>query len=141
MQRIVVIAAVVLCVCVAAVAAHMALIEIGRDVVVLHKWTAAGNTHRTRLWIVDEGDHSWLHHAFADSEWFQHLATDPIVTLERDGVVRHYRATPDPQSHDKVHELLRAKYGLANAWVRLLAGDAQHCNAIPVRLDPVQGGS
>jgi len=141
MRRLVVAAVVVLCLCVAAVAAHMALIEVGREVVVLHKWTATGEVRKTRLWIVDEARHSWLHHAFADSPWFVHLATDPIVTLERGGVVRQYRAVPDPRSHQKVHELLRAKYGIADRWVRFLAGDEQHCDAIPVRLDPIEEGS
>ncbi len=120
------------------VLAHLALIEVGREVVVLHKWRPGGAEQRTRLWIVDEGPYSWLHHGDPDSPWIRRLETDPIVTIERGGQARQYRATPDPESHRRVHELLREKYGIADRWVRFLAGDAERCRAIPVRLELVR---
>ena len=134
MKRILVAAAIVLGLCVAYAAAHLALIEVGREVVILHKWTPGGEVHETRLWIVDEGRHSWLHHGYADSEWIRRLATDPIVTVERDGKARRYRAMPDPESHQRVHELLREKYGIADRWVRFVTGGTARCPAVPVRL-------
>jgi hypothetical protein len=139
MKRVIVAAAIVLGLCVAYAAAHLALIEVGREVVVLHKWTADGTEHNTRLWIVDEGRYSWLHHGYADSEWIRRLATDPIVTIERDGRTRQYRAIPDPESHQRVHELLRQKYGIADWWVRFVTGGTEHCPAVPVRLELVEG--
>jgi hypothetical protein len=140
MKRVMVAAAIVLSLCVAYVLAHLALIEVGREVVILHKWTPGGAVHRARLWIVDEGRYSWLHHGSADSDWIRRLATDPIVTIERDGRPRQYRAIPDPESHQRVHKLLREKYGIADRWVRFVAGGTERCPAVPVRLEIVEGG-
>lgn len=134
---------------VAYAAFHMALIEIGQDVVVLHKWKGPGKTSRSRLWIVSDGEHQWIHHGYADSPWIRHLAVDPIVEIERHGKVYRYRGTPDPAADPKVHRLLRAKYGFADVLVRFWAGtDSQvgvatrkTCTAIPMRLDPVEPGS
>jgi hypothetical protein len=53
--------------------AHLALIEVGREVVVLHKWTAEGSVRKTRFWVVDEGGYSWLHAAVEDSPRLQRL--------------------------------------------------------------------
>ena len=139
MKRVMVAAATVLSLCVASAAAHLALIEVGREVVVLHEWTPAGAVHKTRLWIVDEGGYSWIHHFYSDSGWIRRLATDPIVTVERGGRARQYRAIPDPDSHQRVHKLLREKYGIADRWVRFVAGGTERCLAVPVRLEPVEG--
>ncbi|MBI4517894.1 MAG: hypothetical protein HY699_18975 [Deltaproteobacteria bacterium] len=137
MKRVAVAAALVLGLGLAYVAAHLALIEVGREVVVLHKWAAAGEVRRARLWLVDEGRYSWLHHGDANSEWIRRLASDAIVTVERGGRARPYRAIPDPQSHQRVHQLLREKYGIADRWVRFLTGGTERCLALPVRLEPV----
>jgi hypothetical protein len=116
--------------------AHLMLIEVGREVVILHKWTSQGKTRPTRLWIVDDGASAWFHHGYPESAWIQRLAQDPIVTVERAGTPRTYRATPDPSSHDRVHALLREKYGVADWWVRFVAGGTESCPALPVRLEP-----
>jgi hypothetical protein len=119
--------------------AHLALIELGREIVVLDKWTSQGTTRPTRLWIVDDGTTAWLHHGYPGSAWIRRLEQDPVVTIERAGVTRRYRATPDPISHARVHQLLRAKYGIADWWVRFVTGSRQHCPALPVRLVPIEG--
>ena len=126
---------------------HLALIEVGQEIVVLHKRSLDGATSRSRLWIVDEGGRSWLHHGYADSGWIRRLESDPIVEIERDGRTRRYRATPDPEADAKVHRLLRAKYGVADRLVRFWAGtDTQAgfatratCKATPVRLEADTG--
>jgi hypothetical protein len=120
--------------------AHLLLIEVGREVVVLHKWVPEGEPRSTRLWIVDEGDVAYFHHGYPDSAWILRLSEDPFVTVERAGVTRHYRATPDPESDARVHALMRAKYGVADRWVRFLAGGTEDCPAMPVRLEAVAGG-
>ena len=120
--------------------AHLALIEVGREVVVLHKWTADGSVRKTRLWIVDEGGYAWLHAALEDSPWLQRLDRDPIVTIERDGRAREYRASPDREADTRVHELLREKYGIADWWVRFVLGGKGDCRAVPVRLEPGSEG-
>ena len=43
------------------VSAHMAFIEIGRDVVTLRTQRPDGSWQSTRLWIVDDGPVAWLH--------------------------------------------------------------------------------
>jgi hypothetical protein len=118
--------------------AHLALIELGREVVVLHKWTADGTTRPTRLWIVDDGATAWFHHGYPDSAWIGRLEQDPVVTIERAGSTRSYRATPDPGSHDRVHQLLREKYGIADWWVRFVSRSQEHCPALPVRLELIE---
>ena len=71
---------------------------------------------------------------------------NPIVEIERGGETRQYRATADPEAHGKVHRLLREKYGVADMWVRFLAGTdtgsglltwGEKCQTVPIRLEPV----
>jgi hypothetical protein len=132
-------------ICVAYIAIHLALIEIGKDIVVLHKPTGDGSLTRARLWIVEEGGRTWLHHGYADSAWIQALETDPVVAIERGGETLKYRATPDPAADPQVHRLLRKKYGLADRLVRFWAGTDTDpgvatggtCRAVPVRLEPL----
>ena len=136
MKLVVVAVALLLALGVAYALAHLALIEVGREVVVLHKWTPGGAVHRTRLWIVDDGPCSWLHHGHADSPWIGRLESDPIITIERGGQTRRYHAARDPESHERVHQLLREKYGIADWWVRFVTGGTERCRAVPVRLEP-----
>jgi hypothetical protein len=135
MRRIVLAAAIVLGLFLAYSVAHLALIELGREVVTLHKWTPGGTTRPTRLWIVDDGATAWFHHGYSESPWIARLEQDPVVTVERGGFARTYRAAPDPSSHDRVHELLREKYGIADLWVRFITGGTDDCQAVPVRLE------
>lgn len=115
------------------VAAHLAVIEIGREVVTLRTQRADGTWQKTRLWIVDDGDSSWLHSAGDD--WLKRFEGNPVVEVERQGQVRRYRATPVPGPHPHIHELLREKYGWADRWVRVLGPD--NAKTVPVRLDPL----
>jgi len=112
---------------------HLAVIEMGREVVTLRTQRADGTWQQTRLWIVDEGASSWLHSAGAD--WLARFEGDPVVELERAGAVRKYRAHAAPGPHPQVDRLLREKYGLADRWVRTLAPDTD--DTIAVRLDPL----
>lgn len=114
-----------------AVAAHFALIEFSGEVVVLRTQTRHGRWVDTRLWIVDDGEVAWLHGG--DSEWMRNLRANPGVDVIRDGKSYRYTATPVPGPHPRVHELLREKYGIADAWVRLIAPDGPE--TVPVRLE------
>jgi hypothetical protein len=145
MKRVIIVAAIVAGLCVAAALAHLALIEVGREVVVVHEPTPTGGVRKARLWIVDEGRHSWIHPGSANAQWWvRHMDANPIVEVERGGQTRRYRATPDPEAHAKVHKLLREKYGVADRWVRFLAGTdtqsgfltGQPCTTVPIRLEP-----
>jgi hypothetical protein len=137
--------AILLGVFVAYAATHLALIELGQEIVVLHKPTAEGEPTRARLWIVDGDGHSWLHHGYAGSYWIQRLQANPIVTIERGGEAREYRATPDTAADPQIHALMREKYGLADRLVRFWSGThaeagfatRRNCDAVPVRLEPL----
>jgi hypothetical protein len=116
----------------ALVLGHLALIEVGREVVTLRTQHADGSWQETRLWIVDDGASSWLHSAGDD--WRARFDGDPIVEIERGGELRRYRAHAVPGPHPELHRLMREKYGIADRWVRFLAPDDE--TVLPVRLDP-----
>lgn len=116
------------------VAAHALLIEAGREVIVLRTEGDDGSWHETRLWIVDDGGVSWLH-GNAESTWMRHLAARPTVEVARGGETHRYRATAVPGPHLRIHELLRAKYGVADRWVRFVGPDGP--STAPVRLERI----
>lgn len=118
----------------ALVAVHMLLIETGPEVVVLRTRADDGSVLESRLWIVDdENGTAWLHGA--RSAWMHNLGARPEVEVERRGVARRYRAQPVPGPHAHIHDLLRAKYGAVDWWVRTIGPDDEF--AMPVRLDPL----
>lgn len=116
--------------------AHWALIEVGREVIVLRTENADGSRLESRLWIVDdENGVPWLHGG--DSAWMANLKARPVVEVERAGETHRYRAHPEPGPHPHVHELLRAKYGVADRWVRFVGPDGDA--TMPVRLERIDG--
>ena len=133
MRRLIVAFAAIVGVCAAYVLAHWALIEIGNEVIVLRTEERDGGWLETRLWIVDDGGVSWLHGG--DSRWMRNLKARPIVEVVRGGETHRYRATPVPGPHPRIHELLRAKYGVADWWVRFVGPDNE--STTPVRLERV----
>ena len=54
----------------------------------------------------------------------------------RGGVARRYRAVPvdDPEVRDRIHALMRAKYGFADRYVSLMRSAS---GSVAVRLDPL----
>jgi hypothetical protein len=135
MRRIAITLAALLGLCVAYVAAHWALIELGREVIVLRTENADGGWLETRLWIVDDGGFSWLHGG--DSAWMRNLRARPIVEIERGGETHRYRTHPVPGPHPRHDELLRRKYGVADRWVRFVAADDESTTSVRLeRLDP-----
>lgn len=118
---------------VALVAGHLALIEVGREVVTLRTRIPDGGWKETRLWVVDHDGVPWLHSAGAD--WARRFEGDPVVELVRAGETRRYRAHAAPGPHPQIDARLRRKYGVADRWVRLLAPCDD--DTLPVRLDPL----
>lgn len=131
MRRTAVVLAAILGLGIAYVVAHWALIELGREVIVMRTQNLDGGWIETRLWIVDDGGFSWLHGG--DSDWMRNLKARPIVEIERAGETHRYRAYAVPGPHPKLHELLRAKYGSADRWVRFVGPDNE--STTPVRLE------
>ena len=130
----------------ALVAAQFALIEIGKEVVVVHEPTPSGAIRRARLWIVDDGGVSWIHPGNANAQWWvQHMDANTIVEVERGGKTGLYRAHADPAADPKVHRLMRQKYGFADWWDRFLTGTDTHpglltgkkCTTVRIRLEPI----
>jgi hypothetical protein len=134
MRRVALAALVVVALLVLYFLAHWALIETGNEVIVLRTEQDDGSWLETRLWIVDDGPGSWLH-GDTRSRWLRNLTARPDVEIARAGETRRYRATPVPGPHPRVHELLRAKYGVADWWVRVVGSDGE--TTVPVRIEPV----
>jgi len=66
----------------------------------------------------------------------RNLKARPVVEIERGGETHRCRAQAVPGPHPRLHELLRAKYGVANRWVRFVGPDTE--STMPVRLDPLE---
>jgi len=132
MRRFLVVAAALIGLALAYVLAHWALIEWGREVIVLRTENDDGSWHVSRLWIVDDGPVAWLH-GDSRSAWERNLAARPIVEVTRAGETHRYRAAPVPGPHPHLHELLRAKYGIADRWVRIVGSD--RATTTPVKLE------
>jgi hypothetical protein len=118
---------------VAVVLGHLALIEVGREVVTLRTQRPDGSWQATRLWIVDDAGSAWLHSAGLD--WIARFEGDPVVEVARPDGLHRYRAHAVPGPHPRIHELLRAKYGAADRWVRFVGPDNEV--TLAVRLDPL----
>jgi hypothetical protein len=132
MRRLLLAGAILVLVAASLVLGHLAIIEVGREVATLRTQRPDGTWLETRLWIVDDGETAWLHSAGAD--WRKRFEGDPVVEVERKGVVRRYRARAVPGPHPRVDQLLREKYGAADRWVRFLGPDDE--DVLVVRLDP-----
>lgn len=142
MRKVFIGIATLLAVVVVAVAAHLLIIEVGREVVTLRTANGDGTWSETRLWVVDHRGDPWLHSAGV--EWEQRFEGAPQVELVRSGVVEAYRAEPDRSAHAEIDVALRDKYGFADRWVRFLVPCDD--SVLPVRLRRVphlqpQGGT
>jgi len=109
--------------------------ELGGEVITLHTQTASGEK-RTHLWVVDDAGVAWLRAGMSGSGWLARIERNPIVLVERGGRLVRYRAVlvRQPQVRDRIHALMREKYGMANRLVSVLRDPAQ---SVPVRLEPL----
>ena len=111
--------------------------EQGEEIVTLTTFEANGSAVETRLWVVEDDGVFWLRAGIPSSGWFLRIEQRPIVEVEGVGRKGRYRAVPvrAPETRDRIHELMRAKYGFADRWISLVR-DAR--GSVPVRLDPVE---
>jgi hypothetical protein len=133
MKRIALGLAALLALALAGFVSHFALIESSGEVIVLRTEDPDGQWYEARLWIVDDGPVAWLHGA--DSRWMLYLEARPTVEIVRGGEAHRYHASPVWGPHPRVHELLRAKYGLADRWVRFIGRDGERTR--PVKLERI----
>jgi len=103
------------------------------EVVVLQSTDSEGNTHKTRLWVVDSGGEAWLRAGQDSAGWYQQIKTNPAVSMTRAGETRNYTAVPSPAATDTVNGLMRAKYGWGESVISKIFARA---NSVAVRLAP-----
>ncbi len=107
--------------------------ETGGEVVTLRTTSAAGESHETRLWIVEIGPDLWLRAGDPGSGWLQRLQQDPQVEMERRGRTAHYRAEAVPHMGPEVDARMAEKYGWADRLIGIIRSEGE---SIAVRLDP-----
>jgi hypothetical protein len=103
------------------------------EVVVLRTTDAAGVPHETRLWVVDDGSHSWLRSGSPAAGWFVLLQERPDAEVVRGEETIAVHAVPEVGARSRINDLMRQKYGWADAYIGTLFG---RDDAIPIRLDP-----
>jgi hypothetical protein len=115
----------------------IALSERG-EVVRLRTYDGGTDPQDTRLWIVELDGASFVR-GLASKGWVQRARANPRVRLRRAGEWRELTAVElDPASwRGRVNEAMRDKYGPAD-WLTAIFRDFDQ--AVPFRLDPVDGG-
>lgn len=119
---------------VAFVASIMIASEAGEEIVMVRTYAADGSPRETRLWVVDDGGFAWLRSG-TESGWLERIRQNPSVEMERGGQTRRYRAVPVPgdAARDRIHALMREKYGLADRWISFTI---PRDGSVAVRLEP-----
>ncbi len=113
--------------------------ESGEEIVVLTTTAEDGAPAETRLWVVDDAGHAWLRAGVPTSGWLVRLEAHPEVTVLRGGESLRLRAVPvrEPATRDRIHALMREKYGFADRWISLIRDGTE---SVAVRLDPIPPG-
>lgn len=112
--------------------------ELGGEVVTLERAEPDGSTSQIRLWIVDQGEGTWIEHGDRDSFWMTRLRADSDITVTRNGEAITYRGTADPASHELYHSLRSEKYSWAEDVISIFGAGSEACTGIPVRLNSTQ---
>lgn len=109
--------------------------ELGGEVVKLETADAGEAIVATHLWVVDSEGRAWLRAGVPSSGWLQRIEANPRVMLTRDGRSARFLAVPvrDAEARDRIHALMREKYGLADRWISLIRDGSR---SVPVRLEP-----
>ena len=117
------------------IASIFAASEIGGEVITLTTYDAAGTPHASRIWIVDDAGAQWLRAGLRRNAWYERLVARPDVEVRRGDTTRPYRAVPveDPATRDRIHVLMRAKYGWADRYISMIR---EGTGSVAIRLDP-----
>lgn len=132
MKKLLVVAGAVLAIPVAGFLLQGVASESG-EVVLVRTTDDAGGTHETRVWIVDDEGTSWLRAGRDAAGWYTRLAARPEIEVVRGGETLRVRALPEPDRRARVNELMREKYGWADAYISFLV---MRGGSVPIRLVP-----
>ena len=113
--------------------------ERGEEIVTLTTFEIHGVAVETRLWVVESEGATWLRAGVPTSGWLRRIEQRPEVEVERAGRRSRYRAVPvrEPEARDRIHSLMRAKYGFADRWISLIRDSRA---SVAVRLEPIAAG-
>lgn len=103
------------------------------EVVVVRTLDDAGEKHETRLWIVDDEGVSWLRAGTPGAGWFARLQARPEIEVVRGAETLRVRGVAEPARREHVDELMRRKYGWADAYISAVVTRG---GSVPVRLEP-----
>jgi reactive intermediate/imine deaminase len=106
------------------------------DVAVLVTERPGGGARETHVWGVAHEGALRLEAATPERAWLAEALAAGEVQLERGGRRERFRAErlDAPGAHDRIRALLRAKYGLRDAWVGLIQDTSR---SVAVRLTPL----
>jgi hypothetical protein len=110
------------------------------DVAVLATQRRDGGVRETHVWWATDAGAIWVEAATPERAWLAEALASGEVDLTRDGRRERFEVerVPDVQGHARVRALLRAKYGLRDAWVGLLQDTSR---SVAVRLRPRESGA
>ena len=104
------------------------------EVATLYTIDSVGQSHTTRIWVVDHGHETWIRSLDPTSPWLDRIINQPDVQLRRGRSIADFRATPYSDRRTRVNALMAERYGWAEWFLSKIEGrDA----AVPVYLDPL----
>jgi len=104
------------------------------EVIELHTGDQAGDEVITRLWIIDDGDFSYLRTGADGSGWFDRVLANGEIQVTRNGETQRYTVVQRPDKSEHINALMRQKYGWGDAFMGLLVGGRE--GSIPLELHP-----
>ncbi len=106
------------------------------EVVELHTLDSGGESHTTRLWIVDDEGLPYLRVGSGSSGWSDRLLSRPTFELTRGGERAVYAAVPRAEKRDRINALMRDKYTWGDRLIDLMVGYEKA--AIPLELHRIE---
>ena len=103
------------------------------EVVVVTTLDSSGESHETRLWIVELNGAQYLRAGSPQAGWYQRMESNPTVNVVRGGMAFSAQVVPELDKRDQINNLMNIKYGWADDFIGLMFGRE---DAIAVRLEP-----